>query len=970
MTSTAGGERVPQLRPHSSDRNKEQRSACVASTAPCNLEKATAHAKRNGPPRREFTLSDHILLNAKPTARSNGHFSAKRALQQRQKPASAWPSARQTQQRMGTPASPDRPELGVELKKRLEKSSAATPTPARSSVARPSSAFGKATATAEVGRGGTVGGSQVTRGAGGHHRHNRQLSMASGARLISSNEEARKPGKQRLGPQKKKLSSLKKRVLLDRLEKWRQLAASQRPPSGASAALSSSVGGREDGGADGGRGSAAVGTAGAVASATSIPLPSSTGSCCCGGAAVGKPRCDGTLADERESGEGGNGGVGRSRSSRKHVVIIHHLVDEEDIEEDDDHAEVEQDLLEMASAFGSVLCVRVPRRPQQGAVGTARVAFATREAAERARGGLRGRVVGGKALEVEIFTSEYGGDNAGDGGVGLPANCRRCDGRLACVAEKEATGPAEESTAGLQTFGSAVSEPPDVEEFSEESDTNGTGVDGDTLSSGADAKHTAEDEVGKYQEEENVRGTLSFSRSLWRVVVRNLIDAEEDDLEDDDEYAEVRSDFAEIMGSYGRLIAVDIPKRVGGDTANEGGRVGEAIATFGSLSEAEACVRGVTGRRVGGKELETELVAIGSTSAERSVAGAGSRVEGDELPDRDLAASSLPPSAVPATGGESGASPSDPLLIGICAAIGPNMGRASWDGGGERSEQDECREGSSGARWCVVIRNLIEDEDNLEDDDEYAEVCSDVSSMTSAYGSVVSLSVPRAGGLVARSGADPDAVVAEFGSAQEAEACARGLHGRKVAGKDLHAEVVRASSSDVLNEETFRPRFAGDSSIAQPSKEGPPAVDHAVRAPESENKAPTTSPAGDETVSALAGASDTTTGGRGRDVCSVTACGTGVVSSGTSTAGGVISASTSAQQSGVGGKRMPEKYKEAAALPKPPSIGGGAPRAYVNHVRDGTCRLGTVMLVRDFCCVFCVCFVFVLFVCFLWALDR
>ncbi|CAM9715988.1 unnamed protein product, partial [Sphacelaria rigidula] len=48
----------------------------------------------------------------------------------------------------------------------------------------------------------------------------------SGPRLMSARStDTPKPGKQRLGPGKKKLSSLKKKILLDRAERWGQLMA-------------------------------------------------------------------------------------------------------------------------------------------------------------------------------------------------------------------------------------------------------------------------------------------------------------------------------------------------------------------------------------------------------------------------------------------------------------------------------------------------------------------------------------------------------------------------------------------------------------------------------------------------------------------------------------------------------------------------------------------------------------------------
>lgn len=154
VPSTAKGQRAQPPPRLNNNSNKEQRSnTCVASTAAprTTVDKATAGAnrERNGPSRRMFTLSDHILLNAKPVARSTGCFPTKKAPEQRhdqgeEMPAAAWSSDQHKQQPVGT-SSPDWPELGFKtrLNQTINSAGAASPSPAHHFVDRTSTAFGK-----------------------------------------------------------------------------------------------------------------------------------------------------------------------------------------------------------------------------------------------------------------------------------------------------------------------------------------------------------------------------------------------------------------------------------------------------------------------------------------------------------------------------------------------------------------------------------------------------------------------------------------------------------------------------------------------------------------------------------------------------------------------------------------------------------------------------------------------------------
>ncbi|CAN0286342.1 unnamed protein product, partial [Hapterophycus canaliculatus] len=480
-----------------------------------------------------------------------------------------------------------------------------------------------------------------------------RIHLAHG-RAVTKNSDTPKPGKQRLGPRKKKLSTLKKRILLDRLERWKATQQEVWPP------ISSK---------DGGCSLCRL----PFAPTDSSPSPPAATIC---GAAMTDKRCRG---DELED----------ANSDRVWVVAIHNLVEEEDVEDVDDHAEIERDLWEMASTFGAVCSVKIPRAKAARETGSgpaavaARVVFGTSHEAERAQEGFHGRVVGGKTLEVQVHAN-----------VGL----------------------------------------------------------------------------------------------LWLVVIENLI-SEEDDLNDDDEYDEVFDDVSEMMGVYGRIIDVRIP-RIGRTEGNDGDPDGygngderriaagtremdsrAVVVTFGSLAEAKACVQGTKGRRVGGKGLDARLVAgpprvthLGparEAEEEKSVVEIGDgALEGAEAMETEPAPTSM----------EARRSPS-------------------------RSTGTPAATAARSRKWRVIIRNLI-DADDLQDDDDYAEVCSDTTTLASAYGVVSGLFIPRERETAsvdagdAGSGAQAGEAVAEFQSLGEAEACARGLKGRKVGGQVLDAEVM------------------------------------------------------------------------------------------------------------------------------------------------------------------------------------
>lgn len=629
-----------------------------------------------------------------------------------------------------------------------------------------------------IGAGASFGGRRNAEPADGRGNFVAKQARGKNDRAINVNSAwTRKVGKQRIGPRKKNLSSLKKRILLDRAAKWAQ----QEPPP-------------------------------AECPPTSEPTLALD---CTPGVVVA---CGG--------GRGGGSGV---TGGQEWVVVIHNLLDEEDVEDDDDYAEVERDVREMASAFGDVLVVEVPRKAPQSGVGAAaapvaKVFFATPGEAERARKGFHGRVVGGKALEVDVK------------GASVTEEEHLHHRQYELTSGKSLTakfGGLEQRVVGEEVASVHPS-----------------------LSSGsAHGRHVLAAQ-GLRAEKCDADMSRNPCPRHWRVVVRNLVD-EEDDLQDDEEYAQVCSDAAEIVGMHGHIVAFDIPRR---NVQDDGCKIGEVIVTLSSQAEAEACVQGIRGRRIGGKELEAEV----------SV-----------------------PRAVP-------------------------IGSSAPQGGGMDTNVDG--DATAVVEWRVVVRNFIDPED-LEDDDNYSEVRADFTAMASAYGHVSTVHIPRdeSEGHGAR-GADPGEAVAVFGSVKEAEACARGLRARVVSGKRLEAAVLSASGNQEqaagngASSPSGGPSGEGGAVVLAPGNELPMDAAHS----------------GDSVVCAnprVGGGGGTTDTPQEQD-------GGGRMNAGRASGLSAPKSHAPAPHLADQGKRIPDKYKEAAALPKPPQPSGGVPRTYLSQVKQ------------------------------------
>ena len=632
---------------------------------------------------------------------------------------------------------------------------------------------------------------------------------------------------------------------------------------------------------------------------------------------------------------GGDEGDDQPAAGRENwSVVIHHLVDEEDVEGSDEHAEIVQDLLEMAGTFGAVQDVEVPRAAQvTGGAIAAKVAFSTRDEAELARQGFHGRVVGGKTLEVEIAERAAARErrprpaaqsNEGCDGIGTPLPLEETSleqqaqghgagviqGRMAAVEEEICDFPTQ-APEGSGHHAAAKKE----------------------LREPATPLRNASDETIKGEVDEK-----PAPLPLWRVIVGNLVD-EEDDLDDEDEYAEICADAAKMMGAYGRLAALDIPR---GDR-EEGGMIrGKVVATFSSPEEAEACVAGTRGRRVGGQKLDAKL--LGPPQALTRPGGRKLRENGEIRPtasprpedgqrehgeSKHTVTGDVRPSAIDLDGAglaavAAAALPVDYLVGGVRGVEG-----GSSAAGGDEAAAVTAR------CYHVMVRNLIE-EDGLEDDDDYDEVRADVAAMASVYGELVALHVPRQAEAAAGvAGAEPGQAVVAFKSSEEARACARGLHGRAVGGMCLEAQVLVPPSQRGQGLE------AGDRPVGgrtRPVKEEPP-PSRVVRAQGGTSLVVPAERSFHGQVPACRGTDDDDDGdvhGRGgwRE-------GTGAPTGGTMTAVSHTSKPTAAAQSSLfatttsaGGKwRIPDKYKEAIALPKAPGANDRSPRVYVNQAR-------------------------------------
>lgn len=764
---------------------------------------------------------------------------------------------------------------------------------------------------------------------------------AVASRYARGGEGAPKPGKQRAFPKRKQPSTLKKRILLHRAEGWRKLKAeiaasvtAARTPSGFTGATPTGDAGVLPRSSSSPCRQAAernstndVSQQGCEGRSWTTTRPPAAPCVHCG---LDPPNTGdspeeisfeekGEKDDEAREDGGGNGGSAAipavAAAAPRWAVTVRNLVAPEDIDDDDDdYEEVLKDVHDMVSTFNDLVFVGVPRRGEPG-LGTVTIVFATHAAALDASSWFHGRVVGGKTLESSVAMEHQEAPRFEH--AGFP--------------QENPGGPPSPT---LSSSASPVPCPPQPPQRAWE----------DAASVGSSAGSCG-------------READDFE-SRWRVVVRNLI--EEDDVDDDENYEEVCSDIAEMLGRYGSLAGLHVPRELASDGTGTGeGLVGDVVATFALLAEAEACARGMDGRRIGGRDLTAEVLESAPPSRPRGPAG-----------DNDLPAAP-PPEAAPPTGHDTrrrrnprtDESPHRESPTGLTATLGTDAPDWSLDsaptvGGPEGADAGPASARGDGSRgWCVVIGDLIEEED-LVDDEDYDEAVKDVAAMAGAFGRLLGLRVPRRDDD--REGLRAGEAAASFDSLADAEACASGLDGRLVGGRPIRAELRRpAIDAGPLATPPSPPapseRRSAFSSGKGASRPRPPAYGGGTQGACAGCAARhgSTSAAGLEPVDLDAGPFVPRPGcapGRGEELSEAvfareTAPGPdsaaadgdggsgGKGAPGVAAAGGVTADSKGAPPTSRRGRQVTEKYREMAALPKLPKDTGRTTNAYVDQVR-------------------------------------
>ncbi|CAM9798177.1 unnamed protein product [Choristocarpus tenellus] len=527
-----------------------------------------------------------------------------------------------------------------------------------------------------------------------------------------------KPGKRRFGPTKKKLSVLKKRILLDRAEKWRLLFAQTDADTvmvtkGIPSETGSTVG---------------------IAQGATVGLQQIANGIDHG--KVESIECSSQATNPLLAKGSQEKDVGTFRSidfSGKHLnnghiagwkVSISNLVTEEDIEDDDEYEEIVKDTIALAGRFSQVTSVSIPRKGEDG-VGMVIVGLSSKEEAEATVDGLHGLLVGGLTLSAVALPNQENGDG---------------DSRKQTLVSQEVQHQFYRSSKETILTDVACGE----------SDAIGTCRGGE--------------------------------RDKWVVKVINLVSGE--DVEDDDEHAEIVDNVTVLAKRFGRVASVYVPR--GGEDG-----VGTAMVEFTSLADAECAVQGLHSLVVAGQTLEAvlETGTVGSSWASGAIGkgeerkwegnGAGTNRSGNGGYDGRKGAHWCSDAMVKDS---VATSRSNNVVEGLREGEATNIGRGIDENRGHWSSKG-CSIGNCEG-WYVTVKNLV-NEGDLEEDDEYEEVCRDVVNMIGTVGGQpLLLDIPRMGD--SRMGT----VFAKFRSGKEAGIVAEGLCLLKVGGKLLKTEVL------------------------------------------------------------------------------------------------------------------------------------------------------------------------------------
>jgi len=293
------------------------------------------------------------------------------------------------------------------------------------------------------------------------------------------------------------------------------------------------------------------------------------------------------------------------------------------------------------------------------------------------------------------------------------------------------------------------------------------------------------------------------------ITLHDMVSVEE--VEDDDEFEEIESDVRDMCAKFGTVAALAIPR----DAADE--RAGVVTVEYATAEEARTAVAELDGKVVGGQAV----VALLDTSQQERTVLVHNLVSLDELEDDDeyeeicddvramcakcgaVASLAIPRDEAHARAGMvvveyGGAEQARTAVTHFNGkVVGGRTMRAELEWSGDdagaaaaaaAAANATANAAAAAAAECsepertVLLYNLVTPGE-LEDDDEFEEIASDVGEMCERYGKLVSVAIPRA----------PDAehagvVLVLYADFAGAEAALAEFNGKIVGGRTIRAE--------------------------------------------------------------------------------------------------------------------------------------------------------------------------------------
>ena len=245
------------------------------------------------------------------------------------------------------------------------------------------------------------------------------------------------------------------------------------------------------------------------------------------------------------------------------------------------------------------------------------------------------------------------------------------------------------------------------------------------------------------------------------------------DLSDEDEYEEICGDVKEMAAPFGTVRDV-------------------AIVT----DDTDACVepRFVSNPlqlEVGTVVIYFQTSTLSSTSSSAlSWSSEGMEAAAAELDGRVVSGTKIDVTAFRA------------VESSVEASVKIDTGDGQTTNGSETGAAEEVGAGAAAAATAAASEvRLVSfvSADEVEDDDEYEEVCEDIVKMGTEFGTVVSVRVPRDGGGSGDGGGDNFDAVLVFETEEIAKRALNGLNGRLVGGKAIVAAIEgeEATAADV-----------------------------------------------------------------------------------------------------------------------------------------------------------------------------